>query len=173
MKVEIINKDHKDLDKIHQLYEESFPNDEKAPFSLLIEKLTTKKGLLLAYYIDNEFIGFTYLIKDKGIVYIFYFSIVKKYRNKGYGTKILSLLKDKYHDCFIFLEIEKVIDELTQKRKDFYIRNGFKDSMYRYFFYVDYEVLYYGENFDIHQCHDLFYEFTDGFLDVDFKRSSL
>lgn len=58
-------------------------------------------------------------------------------RNKNYGSKILKDLKQKYKT--LFLSIDLAIDEISIKRKNFYLRNGFYDTNK---YYEDTGVLY-------------------------------
>lgn len=175
---QIINDKHKDIDLISSLYESAFPDDEKAPFDTLLHREKKDNVEFVGYYDNQDFVGFTYLIHDDNLHYIFYFAILEKYRNLGYGTKILNLLKEQYQDETIFFEIE-VLDKNAdnyderKRRKDFYMRNGFKESGYGYYFYVDYEVMIYGNTIEPDRWHNMFYEFSDGFVDVEFKRKEV
>ena len=170
-----INKENKDIFLISSLYEDAFPDDEKAPFDSLISRAKKDNVDFIGYYDKDEFIGFTYLIHDDHLHYIFYFAIREEYRNKGYGTRILNILKEKYKDETIFFEIETIDQNADnylerKRRKEFYLRNGFKESGYGYYFYVDYEVMIYGNDIEPERWHDMFYEFSNGFVDVEFKR---
>ena len=175
LKTMLIDENHKDIFVISSLYESAFPDDEKAPFLSLIERAKKDNVDFIGYFDEDKFIGFTYLIHENDLHYIFYFAIVEECRNKGYGTDILNILKEQYKDESIFFEIE-TLDvnadnyEERKRRKDFYIRNGFKESDYGYYFYVDYEVMIYGEKIEPDRWHDLFIEFSNGFVDVEFKK---
>ena len=173
--IDFINENHKDIDIISSLYEDAFPDDEKAPFDSLIQREKKDNADFIGYYYNDEFIGFTYLIHDHNLHYIFYFAILQKYRNQGFGTQILNLLKDKYKDETIFFEIEtldKTADNYNERkrRKDFYLRNGFKESGFGYYFFVDYEVMIYGNDIEPDRWHNMFYEFSNGYVDVEFKK---
>lgn len=175
LRTNIINENHKDIDIISSLYETAFPDDEKAPFSSLIERSKKETVDFIGYYDNDKFIGFTYLIHDFDLHYIFYFAIVNELRNQGYGTEILNILKEKYKDETIFFEIETIDENADnyherKRRKDFYLRNGFKESGFGYYFYVDYEVMIYGSKIEPDRWHDMFITFSNGFVDVEFKR---
>ena len=45
---------------------------------------------LLAFYYDDLFIGFSYFIKTKDMIFITYIAINDEIKSKGYGSKILS-----------------------------------------------------------------------------------
>ena len=106
LKTMMIDENHKDIKTISSLYESAFPDDEKAPFLSLIERSKKDNVDFIGYFNEDGFIGFTYLIHENDLHYIFYFAIVEEYRNKGYGTKILNILKEQYKDESIFFEIE-------------------------------------------------------------------
>ena len=95
----------KDLKK---LYKEAFPKNEQVPFWLL--KRLSKKDNVNFYgiYEEAKFAGLVYNVIYKDIVFIFYLAIDKNARGNGYGGKILSLLKEKYKDYRIVLNIEEV-----------------------------------------------------------------
>ena len=74
--MQIIDENHKDIDIISSLYEDAFPDDEKAPFSSLLERSKRNNVDFIGYYNEyNEFIGFTYLIHDQNLHYIFLITI--------------------------------------------------------------------------------------------------
>ena len=173
--IETINKKYRDLKLVENLYEESFPDDEKAPFESLIERLKKNSTFLGFRNEDDEFVGFAYLIHETDLHYIFYFAIMPHLQNKGYGSSILQYIKELYKDESIFFEIEVInenADNINERkrRKNFYLKNGFKESGYGYHFYVDYEVMIRGNKIEPDRWHDMFIDFSDGFVDVEFKR---
>ena len=56
-----------------------------------------------------------YIVNCKDTFYLMYFAIDLNFRNKGYGSKSLEDLKEKYKT--IFLSIEKNDDKLSVSRK--------------------------------------------------------
>ena len=80
--------------------------------------------------------------------YLMYFAIDKKLRNNNYGSKVLQDFNEKYST--IFLSIEKPKDELSKRRKGFYLRNGFYETKnYCTEAGVDYEILCNNQNYNI------------------------
>ena len=68
---------------------------------------------------EDTWIGWTYIIlytnKDKkNFAYILYLAIDSNNRNKGYGTKALKLIFEKYKDYSISLAIETYEDEKAE-----------------------------------------------------------
>ena len=119
---------------ISPLYLSAFPMQERPPLDYFYYAVENKKeNELYAYYIEDKFIGFSYLTFYKDICYIFFLAVLEKERNKGYGSEILSLIKENNKDKVILLCYEEVDEKypdylLRKKRKDFYISNGFKNN---------------------------------------------
>ena len=72
-----------------------------------------------------------YTIEDEGMVYVFFFAIEDEKRGKGYGSKVLSMVKEMYPNRTITLMIEDTAQtdaenyEQRIQRLKFYERNGF------------------------------------------------
>ena len=137
--------------EVIKLYNEAFPKEEIIPIWLL--KLLARKNKAKFYGIyDNEkFVGLIYNIYYKDIIFVFYLAINQELRGQGYGSKVLEFIKQKYSKYRIILSIEKLdknSDNYMQRirRKEFYIKNGFKDANYTIKERnVIYEMLYYNE----------------------------
>lgn len=117
---------------VKKLYREAFPINEKMPIFIL-NKLN-KKGMseFVEIYDDDKFIGMLYNIYYKDIVFILYLAIDDKLRGQGYGSKVLDLIKEKYSENRIILNIEQIDENAVNneqriKRKKFYQKNGFKN----------------------------------------------
>ena len=72
---------------------------------------------------DNNLVGIMLYWQTDEFIFLEHFAILPSLRNKGYGESALNLLKEK--NKTIILEIEPPIDELTIRRLNFYLRNGF------------------------------------------------
>ena len=148
--------DNKDIrNDIEPLFVKAFPMDERPPaeiyFSNFIDKpsVTTLYG---CYLQDDTFVGFTSIILYKDICYIFFLAVKEELRNQGYGSKILSYIKDKYSNKVILLCYEEVDKkykdyELRLSREAFYHRNGFKiNPLKTNEFGVIFQTAYYGSH---------------------------
>ena len=138
MKMESLNyKDHKEIKKdIQKLYMEAFPIDERPPVFIFFRNALKENQNLYGYYENNEFIGFASLTLYKDIVYIFFLAVSPSKRNKGYGSKILTKIKEENKDKVLLLCYEEVSDKYKDndkriKRREFYLRNGFKDNGFK------------------------------------------
>ena len=145
-------------EKIKQLYETAFPEDEQIPWDDLM-RLVGEMPLDFTAYYDGEvmeqrehnqaclnfaesrqnstesqdFIGFTIVYPRKSFNWLWYFAVSKELRGKGYGQQILTKLIERYEDQPFVLDMEsttQVCDNLEQRkqRRTFYLRNGFKDT---------------------------------------------
>lgn len=137
--------------EIKKLYMNSFPRDERFPFWILKHCSKEKNVVFNVILEGNKLIGMEYIINYENISYLMYLAVDKSQRDKGYGSQILKDLNQEYST--IILSIEKTNKDLKddkQKRKDFYLRNGFnetnkfiKDNE------VEYEVLCTNKEYDI------------------------
>ena len=134
----IDNEEYKN--KIEKLYLESFPEEERFPFWILEECSKEDNSDLLAVLDNDKFIGMCYLVNCNNAYYLMYLAVSPELRNQNYGSQILMNLKDKYKT--LFLSVDEPIDDISIRRKNFYLRNGFYDTnKYYEDTGVNYEVL--------------------------------
>lgn len=132
MSVELRRFDKKSADykNVKRLYNSAFPADEKAPFWLLMRKLKKDGVDFWAAYSEEKWVGLAYVLSYKSISYLFYLAIDDNARGKGFGSGVLSTLKEKYQGQNLFLAIEEIDEKADNyserlKRKQFYEKNGF------------------------------------------------
>ena len=170
LKVKVVNSHLKWYKNILNLYKESFPKNERLPIWLL--NIMSKRTCVdfLAFYYNNIFCGFSYLIHNNNITFILYLAIDTSIRSKGYGTKILSLISNNKQNNNIILNIETVSNKYVEykqmlNRQKFYFKNGFVDTKYKL---VDsgniYDVLYKGNNFSKSEYEKLLKTFSFDFI---------
>lgn len=144
--MQLVKAEKKDIFKIYRIYVESFPKEERMPFTNIFRK-DNKLIELISIKEDNKVIGFFINMKYEDIVLISFFGVQKKYRNKKLGSKALEALKDMYKDKKILLEIEVLDDkshnyDMRVRRKNFYKRHGFVTAnIFVDLFGVDLEVM--------------------------------
>lgn len=88
-----------------------------------------------AFYDENIFCEFTYLIHYKKMPFVLYLVTDVSVRLKRYGSGILNWIMEAYHTNYIVLNVEtasKNYDNFEQrvKRQKFYFNNGLKNTGY-------------------------------------------
>lgn len=151
-----------DKDKLYSLAKEAFPSKEEY---LKPEKLLKmqENGEIeyFSIYDENTFIGFIITKLYKEMVYLFFFAIESKLRNKGYGSKTLQLLKEHYRNCIQTVDLE-LVDKTAKNnkqrisRRKFYLRNGYLPTGKGLeYFNTKYEILCDQTNFDINKFKEM------------------
>lgn len=127
-------KDNKKIKKdVKPLFLSAFPEDERPSAYYFFKSFKKEDNHLFAFYDDGLFVGFASLIIYKDICYIFFLAVSSELRGQGYGSKILSELKNIYSDYVLLLcyeEVDKKYEdyEYRCKREAFYKKNGFLDN---------------------------------------------
>ncbi|WP_033147774.1 GNAT family N-acetyltransferase [Prevotella sp. P6B1] len=147
--------------QLKQLYETAFPKEEQIPWDDLVRLIGEMHLDFTAYYEGEEFIGFTIVYPRPSLTssssvatqpcsselgrpsllrplnWYWYFAIKEELRGKGLGQKILNQLIERYKGQSCVLDMESPRQECDnkeqrQRRHEFYLRNGFRDtSVYR------------------------------------------
>lgn len=112
-----------DFDSVYDALEASFIPEER-------RKRDDARALMLSgkytvfHVLDGECkIGFITVWDLEGFAFVEHFVTYEEYRNKGYGSRALSLLKERYDS--IVLEAEPPTEGMPARRIAFYERNGF------------------------------------------------
>ena len=113
-----------------QLYRISFPEYEQRTFDHHAKALTAENCYVNCYQQDDgQFIGFVVYWQFAEYIYIEHYAISDKVRGQGYGTRLLGELVAQT-DKIVVLEIDPVIDEISQKRLRFYLALGFVENRF-------------------------------------------
>ncbi len=108
-----------------------FPKEELIPMWLIRLMTLKKKYDFKVYYDNNLFVGILFTIETDDTLFVFYIAVNDKIHSKGYGSKLLKVLLDKYPNKPVTLFIETMDDKTANnyaqrvKRLAFYERNGF------------------------------------------------
>ena len=135
--MQLVNVDIKQFKEIiYPEYIKIFPKEERKELKTIEQNYDKKITKLIKICEHNQFIGFFIIntIKNSQYVQLDYFAILEKYRNKGYGTKAIQLLKKQMETYDgIFVEIEKLglgkdkqENLLRERRAKFYENLGFE-----------------------------------------------
>ncbi len=128
-KVKLLNRN------VRQMYLDAFPAKERMPFPMMVLMSKLWNTDFQGVYDGDNLCGFIYLAHNRKMVFIMFLAVDESLRSKGYGSAILQEIQKKYSNKKIIVSIEPCCEsapdiELREKRKAFYMRNGYKESGY-------------------------------------------
>lgn len=94
-----------DFDKLSALYHSAFPENERRPLEEMFSFLSGG-GEFLALYDGETFCGFVCLLSWQDITHILYLAIDSRLRGRGYGTGMLSAIRQRYPHSRLIADIE-------------------------------------------------------------------
>ena len=94
--------------EIANLFESAFPRDERPSTRALFKSLERKENKLITYYLEDIFIGFTFLTFYQDVCYIFFLAVSKDYRHQGFGGQIIEYIKKQYSHYVLLLGYEEI-----------------------------------------------------------------
>ena len=127
-------------EQIEQIYTEHLIHDfvanERKPLSAVLKSFEMDAYECLRFSDKETLIGYAFFVKNAHDYMLDYFAIVRGMRDKGFGSVFLqeiakyckkesSLICEVENPVYTKAEEERLIQE---KRKQFYIRNGFVDT---------------------------------------------
>ncbi len=117
-----------DLALLENLYQQSFPAEERRPWELIVKPAKKDAPKLFAILADGHIAGLMTLWIFDRFAYIEHIAVNPVLRGKGIGSEAIRLLADKVGMKPIVVEIEPPTDAKpdTQRRRDFYSALGFK-----------------------------------------------
>ena len=111
--------DSNSLKFIERIYTESFPPDERRDFSDVIRLLEENDDFFIVLLSDeNKAVGFISYWEWNDFSYVEHFAVDSSCRGSGY--ELLKLINNP-----AVLEVEKPLDDISQRRIRFYERLGF------------------------------------------------
>lgn len=148
LKAEKISRSMPDYQTIWSVFKKSFPLAEQYP-AWMLRTLSHMPGFhSIAFYDGEELCGFAYYINFFWKrIFLLYLAVNPEIRSKGYGSRILTWLKQRNRNGQIILNVEKDDPkadnhEQRMKRIEFYRRNGiYETGKYFWASGVIYEVL--------------------------------
>lgn len=121
---------------VKQIYANAFPKEERMPFSMMIAMSYLWNTEFLSYYDGDILCGLIYFATIGRQTFVMFFAVDEKLRSRGYGSQILDCVQKAYPKNKIIISIEPCCDksadelEVRIRRKDFYLRNGYKETGY-------------------------------------------
>ena len=162
LKMNILDKNHPDINKVLLLYYSAFPKNELIDFNAFYSPRF--KSDVISIYDNNQFVGFAVILTKNNISNIMYFAIEPNLRGKGYGTQSLKQISEYYKNNKIILDVEDPFEcnnererEKRLKRIYFYTRAGFKLTNIKYEWANEFYVIMINKNADLSEKE--FWEF--------------
>lgn len=131
MELKKIDGNHADANRLLQIYEASFPDNERIESEKYYEVLKHYSVDIYGIYDNDMLIGLVNVITRPAyrFIYLWYFALDEPYRNKGIGSVVLERLKELYPDCQLVLDMEPLDEnapnyEVRKRRTRFYTRHG-------------------------------------------------
>ena len=120
--------------EIKRIYCDAFPKEERMAFPLMVAMSKLWNTDFLAFYEDGCPIGLVYLAKNRRLVFVMFLAVTTEKRSQGYGSQILSYLREQYSQKIV-ISIEPCVQNASdlsvrQKRKKFYLKNGYEKTGY-------------------------------------------
>lgn len=113
------------------LYLSAFPKEERLPWRLMWLNAHRKGIDLTAWMEEDQFCGFTASATVDGLHFLLFFAVDTPLQGQGYGSAILSALREKYGNIALNVELlEESAPNYPQRlrRFAFYQKNGFSDT---------------------------------------------
>ncbi len=148
MKLKIVSK-KEEYQQIEKIYNEAFPENERAPMKMLIKRAKQGKADFLAVQAsaceqvpsdsqitEETIVGMAYVVCCRDLAYLFYIAIDSEKRGMGYGKQTIAALLERYGDKRFFLALEQ-LDETAEnyaqrvKRHEFYKSCGLRDLPFK------------------------------------------
>ena len=135
--------------QLYDLYDKAFPEQEKKPLQIMENLVADNRMEMLAMVDEDEFVGLAINLIDteQNRALLDYYAIVPEKRSGGYGSKGLEVLLDRFKNQKYIFEIETQDEkaenaEERKRRKDFYLRNGLKETgLFVNAYNTDFEIL--------------------------------
>lgn len=156
--------------KAHRLYISAFPKEERIPW-LILKLNSRRKGIDLTAWLDGKrFCGFTSSVTVEELHFLLFFAVEEACRGQGYGSAILTALKQKYGNVVLNVELlDPNAPNYAQRvnRFAFYRKNGFFDTGYHVWEVGgEFAVLATATELDVPRYKKLFRKLTLGVWDV-------
>lgn len=111
-----------------ELYAASFPLHEQRSARSQAAILATEEYRFNLLYDGEKFVGILLCWETEAFFYVEHFCIFPALRNQNYGRKALDLLAGQGKP--VILEIDPPEDEVSERRKGFYERCGYRVNPY-------------------------------------------
>lgn len=161
----------REIEEIKTMMENSFPKEEQTDIAKLQQLSLREYVNFDVYYANNDMCGFSFIVKNKNFIFLYYLVIKDCFRSLGIGTKILNSIISSKDKKIVILNIEPLdINALNnsqrKKRLNFYLENGLINT--GYFLYhenIEYLILASEQTFNIVEYKSLLIDLSESYRD--------
>ncbi|WP_439182243.1 GNAT family N-acetyltransferase [Carboxylicivirga taeanensis] len=114
-----------------KLYTQAFPEDERRELDVQNKIMASDRYHFEAVFYQEQLAGFILWWQFDGLLYIEHLATFESLRGKGLGKMIIEGMQARTKDLLI-LEVEPPVNELNQRRINFYSRLGLVLNSYNY-----------------------------------------
>ncbi|MFC6322716.1 GNAT family N-acetyltransferase [Companilactobacillus baiquanensis] len=118
------NKTNADISQIERVYRENFSSNERIPTWFFKSRAKKNFVRLFSIYNESQWVGFTYVVRNKDTALVLYLAIDKKFQNQGLGGKALEQLTRTFHKKHICL----LTPSSNDSNRQFYLDHKFKKA---------------------------------------------
>lgn len=129
--IELIEAQKRDFDGIYAEMERNFIPDERRDYTHAKRMLDCSEFHIRHVVNEGEKVGFVSYWCLDGVTFFEHFVVFERFRGKGLGEQVLTLLKEMFSP--LVLECERPETPLQARRAAFYKRNGFCENDCDYF----------------------------------------
>lgn len=113
------------MEPLKELYTQAFPPEERRPLDTLTAVIENNEELFFsAVFDDDQLAGLVVYWVLPNLIFLEHLAIFSEMRNRKIGQQVLTFLAENY-DVRI-LEVEPICDEMTERRVNYYRRNGYE-----------------------------------------------
>lgn len=124
--------DSSEFTEVWNLYTRAFPYEERRSLSCHLAAMQAESDFYCLHLSDfRGFVGLIFYWVLQECVYVEHLAIAETRRGSGLGKRALQLLLP--HQLPVILEIEPVVDSITQRRLRFYESAGFHSLPYLHY----------------------------------------
>lgn len=118
--------------QLNRLFKAAFPRNERPPVFLLYLRARQGRASFRAIMDGEQCVGLALVTGTENVKTMIFFAIEESCRGKGYGSRVLSMLKEEMQHTPFFLCAEPLDDTADNaqeriNRLQFYARNGFRE----------------------------------------------
>ncbi len=160
MELRTVTRDSDDLPLLEAINTEAIPESERNALSDLFDSSKDGNLEIIGIYTDAQPVGFFAVRSFRTTRYLAFFAVRRELRSNGLGSSALQALLSRYADCQTVVEFEAPDDnageqDIRQRRKRFYLRNGFRQTgWFTFYDSTEFEIGYAGKPYDAAEFAD-------------------